>query len=710
MLNDKSTGGFSKAEAPSRVLDAFDRAVLDARAVPPVIRDDDESYYTETSEAEIAKLGKFLKGAAPALVMIGHCLDGSTFVQLRPHTPVDGRKALFPAGGGGRMHVSGPTRQHADNPRRPILANESIPKTDATALWPDEEVFSLGFGGSYGWRGPNRKGGRTVIDDLRSEEIAWVGVDDDGREFGRDFYVCFDGNVTTNPRVAEAAKRLAAFVRSKRANLHIIGLPGGLGIDDWRAANPDATFADLKALELKEEIDTESISYQASKVKLEQRFCVISNGWGIYDKTTGQQVDLYTLKTLAAAPFKYTDADGKERSTALRWLADETHEQYTSLILTPGAVPANHLNIFKGFAINEAAQGDVTWWKDLLSYVIPDKVVRDEIERALTWGLAHPDQWKTYQVPVIIGDHGIGKDLIGEFICAIIGERHSARLTNEHVKSQFDGFLKDALFVKFEELSTDRSVSNKVKKWTTSPTHELNPKYGKPIIVPNRTNFFGTSNDKMPIYIGSNSERRYLIYGSPAETMPEPMVAALVARLSDPAALSALLFHIRHGINFEGYNPRAPAMKTEAFYELADSTSLSDIDRWVQRLIDNPPEPLGQSDIWQSSEVAPFLPDEHRRGPGSETALTRSMGALRFRHQIQYFGLISVQGAKLRLWAVRNGPEWKAKGNGAVAAEYARMHPEVGRKQKRAKYDRPEIGPVDAAPLAQLAADPSRSN
>ena len=457
--------------------------------------------------------------------------------------------------------------------------------------------------------------------------------------------------------------------------------------------------------------DAEATSdYAASKAELQKRFCVIKKGWLLYDKLTGQQVDLHTFKNLAAAIYKYTDLDGKEKSTAIRWLADAEHEQYESIVNTPGTAPTGCLNIFGGFAITEANQGDVSWWAKALDHVIPHKEIRDEIERILAYPLAHPDSWKIFQVPVLSGDHGLGKDIIPEAICAIIGERHSIRLTNEHVKSQYDGWLKDALFVVFEELSTDRSVANKLKKLVTSPTHELNPKYGKQLSIRNYTNSFINSNDKMPIYIGANSERRYLHYVSAAEPMPEAMASQFVARLSDPAALSALLWHFRYGVNYEGFNPRAPAMKTQDFYELADDISLSDVDRWVQRLIDNPPEVLSQSDIWQANDIAAFLPDEHRRGPGSETALTRSMGALRFRDQIQYFGLISVQGAKLRLWAVRNGPEWKAKGNAAVAAEYARMHPEVGRKPKRVKYDRPEVGAVDAALLAQITTDASRSN
>jgi hypothetical protein len=62
------------------------------------------------------------------------------------------------------------------------------------------------------------------------------------------------------------------------------------------------------------------------------------------------------------------------------------------------------------------------------------------------------------------------------------------------------------------------------------------------------------------------------------------------------------------------------------------------------------------------------------------------MRSLRFKAHIRYFGLVSVKGEKLRLWAVRNGPEWEQRGNAAVAAEYLREHPEVGQAYKAPKY------------------------
>jgi hypothetical protein len=159
--------------------------------------------------------------------------------------------------------------------------------------------------------------------------------------------------------------------------------------------------------------------------------------------------------------------------------------------------------------------------------------------------------------------------------------------------------------------------------------------------------------------------------------MSREMADLVAAKLSDPVALSALLYRFKHLINFAGFSPHAPAMKTEAFFELANDVSLSDIARFVDRTIHNPDGMLRTSDIWRAADVTEAMPEELRRRPGAEMALTRSMGSLRFKDHIRRVGLISVKGDKLRLWAVRNGPEWEQRGNAAVAAEYLRANPQT---------------------------------
>jgi len=255
-----NSDGFARAKKPLRWPDEHDQKVLRDRAISEQIWG--KSYYTAFDDSEIASLGKFKKNIGRALVITGHRPNGETFYQMRPHG--GGHRYLFPKGAGGALHVSPLTKEHLDDPNIPLLVNESIPKTDSAAgSWPDAEVCSIGFGGAFGFRGINAKSGKTVSDDLQSELIAWRGRDAAGNEFPRQVWILFDSDVQRNPNVLAAVRRVAAFMRSKGAAVHIVALPQptdsnikAIAIDDWRAANPSSTFADLCALELKEDSTT----------------------------------------------------------------------------------------------------------------------------------------------------------------------------------------------------------------------------------------------------------------------------------------------------------------------------------------------------------------------------------------------------------------------------------------------------------------------
>jgi len=467
------------------------------------------------------------------------------------------------------------------------------------------------------------------------------------------------------------------------------------GIDDWRGTHLDATFETFKALELTEDINSDSRDYAIKKTELEKQFCIISDGHYVYDHVRSQTVSTYAFTHVAASQYEYVDINGKARSVAERWLKDLGRLTYERVVLDPAGTPVGCLNLFKGFAVTQAVEGDTGWWdgsEGLLMHVIPDETVRVAIERTLAWPFANPKQWKVFHAPVITGAHGIGKDQLTEAICRLIGEHHVKRIDGTHIASPYDGFLANALFVKVEEADVGRSGANKVKRWITSPTHVLNPKCDRQIKIVNNTNFAFSSNDVNPMFIGSDTERRYLVYESPADPMSEKMANLVAAKVSDPVALSALLYRFKHQVNFEGFSPHAPAMKTKAFFDLANDTSLSDVDRFVDRMINNPDGKLRTSDIWRAADITEAMPEELRRRPGAETALTRAMGSLRFKDHIRRIGLVSVKGDKLRLWAVRNGPKWEQRGSAAVAAEYLRANPQTGQEYKAPKYTHSSAG------------------
>src|SRR5262249_50288845 len=113
---------------------------------------------------------------------------------------------------------------------------------------------------------------------------------------------------------------------------------------------------------------------------------------------------------------------------------------------------------------------------------------------------------------------------------------------------------------------------------------------------------------------------------------------------------------------------------------LVDEQSPSDMDRWVERLIDGIPDnpELLRSDIWDISMLAGCLPEEMRRQKGYETTLQHSMSSDRFRDRTVSFGQVRLAPLapqqRARLWAVRNAAEWKSKGKDAARDEFVNAH------------------------------------
>ena len=109
---------------------------------------------------------------------------------------------------------------------------EGVTRVDALAGY---DVPAVGILGAFGWRGTNEVGGLTALPDFA--ELAIKG--------GR-FVIALDGDITTNPKIAQAAFMLKSYLIGRGADkVHILALPNGEGLDDWIARE---RFEDQKAL------------------------------------------------------------------------------------------------------------------------------------------------------------------------------------------------------------------------------------------------------------------------------------------------------------------------------------------------------------------------------------------------------------------------------------------------------------------------------
>ena len=178
--------------------------------------------------------------------------------ELRPRNPRYDmkrrklRKREYLYGRNRRLYVVPETLQYKGQPLVDMLLTEAIHKANACAVWPDAQLFVTASCGVIG-RGKNAFGGVGPLQDF--DEISYKGTDEHGVPITRTVWLVPDSNFTTNPEVYEATIRNRAYLQGRGAQVHIVVIPKtpdgkDQGCDDWRAAHPNATFADLRALEL----------------------------------------------------------------------------------------------------------------------------------------------------------------------------------------------------------------------------------------------------------------------------------------------------------------------------------------------------------------------------------------------------------------------------------------------------------------------------
>jgi len=171
-------------------------------------------------------------------------VDGNGIVghQYRPDSPRLNNKGKpikyeTPMGATNRIDCPPVCQKLLADPNVPLWITEGVKKGDALA---SQGECVIDLTGIWNWRAKNSLGGIMVSPDFDS-----IALND------RQVYIAFDSDYTTNPSVSQAAKRLAGFLKRKKANVSIVLLPPGnngtkTGVDDFLAGGH--TIAELKAL------------------------------------------------------------------------------------------------------------------------------------------------------------------------------------------------------------------------------------------------------------------------------------------------------------------------------------------------------------------------------------------------------------------------------------------------------------------------------
>ncbi|HJP83227.1 MAG TPA: DUF3854 domain-containing protein [Fimbriimonadaceae bacterium] len=210
---------------------------------------EESGYRSVSDKADLKDLGfpDYQCRVPGLLIPVRDCTGKISYFQYRPDAPrtkTNGKAVKYETTAGKNMvvHVPPCVRPHLGDPHSPLVITEGIKKADSAC---SNGLKCIALLGVWNWRGTNRVQGKTALGD-------WENIALNGRRVS----IVFDSDMCSNAHVWEAAKRLAAFLRTRGASVEILQLPtlesgGKVGLDDYLASGGD--FRSLPAIPFEEE-------------------------------------------------------------------------------------------------------------------------------------------------------------------------------------------------------------------------------------------------------------------------------------------------------------------------------------------------------------------------------------------------------------------------------------------------------------------------
>jgi len=202
-------------------------------------------YRSILGKSELEKLGfSAAQRHTPGILIPLWGVDGNGIVgyQFRPNSPRLNNKGKpikyeTPKGTTNRLDCPPPCQKLLADPNIPLWITEGVKKGDALA---SQGECVIDLTGIWNWRAKNNFGGIMVSSDFDSIALN-----------ARLVYVAPDSDYAINPSVSQAVKRLAEYLKRKKANVSIVLLSMGkdgskTGVDDFLVSGH--TVAELKAL------------------------------------------------------------------------------------------------------------------------------------------------------------------------------------------------------------------------------------------------------------------------------------------------------------------------------------------------------------------------------------------------------------------------------------------------------------------------------
>jgi hypothetical protein len=409
-------------------------------------------------------------------------------------------------------------------------------------------------------------------------------------------YIVYDSDSRTNPQVCSAINDLSKELMERGAFVHVVSLPdlgleGKTGLDDYLLTATAEQYQELLD-------EAEPLTLSEPLWKLNDQVIFVRNPGLVIDKTTGQKIAPGAFRDYTHGTASYAERilkpDGsvrlKKTSASKVWLTWPLRSEAAGLTYAPGQPkliqqPGGNgviYNTWPGFSV-QPKRGSVKPFTKLVDHLF--RGATQEEKRWFVRWCAYPLQYpgtKLFTCVVLFGvKHGTGKSFLGYTLGRIYGQNFT-EINRSHLHSAFNEWAEGRQLVMGDDVtgSDRRSDADLLKKLITQKELRVNQKFVASYVVPDRVNYFFTSNQPDAFFL-EDTDRRFFVHEVTVDPLDEEFYASYDLWLSSdgPSAIYDYLLRLELG----DFNPSAPALRTRAKDRMTSDVK-SDLGTWVEKL------------------------------------------------------------------------------------------------------------------------------
>ena len=548
---------------------------------------------------------------------------------------------------------------------KPLLITEG----EFKAAKASKEGFpTIGLGGVYSFR--SARDGVAFLPELA--QIEWP---------RRAVYVVYDSDYRTNPQVCAALLELSRELVERGALPFVVSLPElgttkKTGLDDFLVAEKPGALKDL--LE-----QAEPLALAEPLWALNEKVVFVRDPGLVVDLASNQKIAPATFRDYTHGTASYAERifrkDGgvtlRKTAAAKVWLTWPLRREAIRLTYRPGADrfvtegDESVLNTWRGWG-TEPKKGSVIYFRKLV-----DHLFRDVEPRAKTWFLrwcAYPLRYpgtKLFTSVCIFGTkQGTGKSLLGLTLGRIYGKNFT-EISSGDLHGNFNEWAQEKQLVLGDDVtgSDRRKDADLLKKMITQIELRVNAKYVPSYVVPDRINYFFTSNHPDAFFL-EDTDRRFFVHEITVAPLSDAFYATYDNWLRRENGAAAVFHYLRH-LDLGNFNPNAPALRTLAKERMTADVK-SDVGAFVEKLRLEPDVTLRVGHVAADRDLFTNKQLLHLYDPESRTKVTANgLG-----RELRRAGFLPVLGGRVlrvgdsvdRYYAVRNPDRWLAANSAAI--------------------------------------------